>query len=52
MVRGGGRVVGPQGMHALTEASNAFLVLRTSKLVEIVGPGLTTINLLAILSKS
>jgi hypothetical protein len=40
MVRGGGRVVGSQGMHAVTDSSNAFLVLRTSKLVEIVGPGL------------
>jgi hypothetical protein len=39
MDRTGGRVAGPQALHPITDSANSFLVLRTSKLVEIVGPG-------------
>ena len=38
MERGGGRVVGAQALHSLSGSPNSFLVLRSSKMVEIVGP--------------
>ena len=52
MDRTGGKISGPQSLHQLTKIPNAYIVLRTSKLVEIVGPAqdkflkpLATINL-------
>ena len=38
MDRTGGKISGPQSLHQLTKIPNAYIVLRTSKLVEIVGP--------------
>ena len=37
--RTGGKISGPQSLHPIYSYPNTFAVLRTSKLVEVVGPG-------------